>query len=403
MSQHPEERLRLSRRTMMHQLAAAGFSAPVIASILASEGMAQEGTPGAAPAATPVLASQPGEDLREVFDLDPRLIKYNDYNYGTPLEAVDGAFTVPNDLFFIRCHAPVPDIDPARWRLNITGLVDSPLELSLDDLKGMDVETATAFLECSGNSRSYFEPNASGTPWRNTAIGNAEWTGVSLASILDQAGVQEGAVDVVLQGADFQDMKRAIPVGVAQTTSTRVVWQMNGEDLPAPHGGPVRLLVPGWGGINSIKWLVGVDVIDHVFDGHYNTESYMFIDEFEVKLRPLEEMPVKSVIASPADGSQVEAGEQTITGYAWSGYGGIELVEVSVDGGAEWQPAEIVQEDGPHSWVKFEAPWTAAPGHASLYSRATDQRTMSQPATVPWNAKGYGYNAIFENEVTVTG
>lgn len=394
---HEVEGTQLSRRHLVKRLAAAGFTAPVIASILGSESVAQEATPEA----TPVLASQPGDDLREVFNLDDRLIQYNQLNYGTPLEALEGAFLVPNDLFFIRSHAPTPAIDPAEWRLSVTGLVDTPLELSLDDLRGMEVQTVTAFLECSGNSRGFFEPNASGTQWGNTAIGNAEWTGVTLASILEQAGAQEGAVFVVSQGADYEEMQRGLPIGEALTTGPMVVWEMNGEELPAPHGGPVRLFVPNWGGIASTKWLVGLDVIDYVFDGRYNTESYAIINEFEQRIRRVREMPVKSVIATPVDGAEAEAGQQTITGYAWSGYGGINMVEVSTDGGFNWSEAEIVEEAGRLSWVRFEAPWDSQTGQASLYSRATDALTMTQPYNVPWNASGYQYNAIFETEVTV--
>ncbi len=398
MAHRPDMAQQLSRRDLARRLGAAGFAAPVIASILSSEAAAQEATPEA----TPALASQPGDDFREVFDLDERMIQYNELNYGTPLEALDGAFLVPNDLFFIRSHAPVPAIDPAQWRLNLTGLVDNPQELSLEDLQGMEARTVTAHLECSGNSRSFFEPNASGTQWGNTAIGNAEWTGVPLAAILEQAGVQNDAVTVVAQGADYEEMQYGLPIGEALASDTMVVWEMNGEELPAPHGGPVRMLVPGWGGIASVKWLIGLDVIDSVFDGVYNTESYVIIDEFENRLRRVREMPVKSVIATPVDGGEVEAGQHTITGYAWSGYGGINMVEVSTDGGTNWSEAEIVEEAGRLSWIRFEAPWDAQPGQASLYSRATDALTMSQPPTVPWNASGYQYNAIFETEVTVS-
>src|SRR5680860_1820692 len=151
MVQHHDDRggSSITRRSLVQRLTAAGFSAPVIASILAREAGAQEATPAASPEATPVLAAEPGVDFREAFDLDERMIQYNPLNYGTPLEALEGEFLVPNDLFFIRTHAPIPDIDPGEWRLNVTGAVDTPLELSLDDLKGMEVSTFTAFLECS--------------------------------------------------------------------------------------------------------------------------------------------------------------------------------------------------------------------------------------------------------------
>jgi DMSO/TMAO reductase YedYZ molybdopterin-dependent catalytic subunit len=396
------DRRSLSRRQLVRQLAAAGFTAPVIASILASEGLAQEATPAATPAATPPLAAEPGADLREVFGLDERLIQYDPFNYGSPLEALDGAFLTPNELFYIRNNGPVPDIDPATWRLTIDGLVDTPLELSLDDLKARNVVTITSFLECSGNSRSFYEPNASGTQWGNTAIGNAEWTGTPLAPILQEAGIQDGAVEIVCQGGDFAEMQRGLPLSDALAPDTMLVWEMNGEALPKVHGGPVRLFVPGWGGIASTKWVVGVEVIDHVFQGRLNTESYTVIDEFDKRIRPVREMPPKAVIATPVEGSELASGEQTLTGYAWSGYAGIVTVEVSTDGGETWNEAEIVEEAGPLAWVKFEATWDASPGETTLSARATDELHMTQPATVPWNAKGYYYNAVFEVPVTVT-
>jgi len=196
-------------------------------------------------------------------------------------------------------------------------------------------------------------------------------------------------------------MQRGLPISYALGPNTMLVWGMNGEDLPVVRGGPVRLFVPGWGGIASTKWLVGIEVIDHVFGGSLNTDSYTIIDAFERRIRPVREMPVKSVIARPTSGAALDAGQQTLSGYAWSGYGGITMVEVSTDSGANWVEGEIVEEAGPLSWVRFEASWDAQPGEVSLYARATDELQMTQPWSVPWNEKGYYYNAIFEVPVTV--
>jgi DMSO/TMAO reductase YedYZ molybdopterin-dependent catalytic subunit len=213
----------------------------------------------------------------------------------------------------------------------------------------MKNRTYRSFLECSGNGRGFFEPNASGTQWGNTAIGNAEWVGTPLAPILEMAGLQEGAVEIVSQGGDFPEMQRGLPLSDALGPNTMLVWSMNGEDLPVVHGGPVRLFVPGWGGIASTKWVVGIEVIDHVFGGSLNTDSYTIIDEFGRRTRPVREMPIKSVIARPTSGAEVEAGGHTISGYAWSGYGAIATVEVSTDSGTNWVEAEIVEEAGPLS------------------------------------------------------
>jgi DMSO/TMAO reductase YedYZ molybdopterin-dependent catalytic subunit len=380
----------ISRRRLIGRLALAGFSAPVIAAILRAAAFAQDATPS------------PADLLRELGK-SPDLIQHGSTTFETPLELVDG-FLTPNDLFFIRSNGPVSiDIPADEWRLTVSGLVGEELELSLADLQGMNPRTITAFLECSGNSRGRFaaEPEeVEGTQWGNGAVGNAEWTGVSLIDVLDMAGVQEGAVDVVSQGGDFEEMRRGLPIEVATYPDVMLVWQMNGEDLPAPNGGPVRLLVPGWGGIASTKWIVGLDVIDHPFDGHYNTESYVIIDEDGTIVRPVREMPPKSVITAPVSGAELTAGEQTVSGFAWSGYAGIDRVEVSIDGG-EWQEAQIVEEAGPLSWVRFAFPWNAEAGEHVLRSRATDEIALSQPEAVNWNAKGYQMNAVFDVPVTV--
>ncbi|HLL51011.1 MAG TPA: molybdopterin-dependent oxidoreductase, partial [Thermomicrobiales bacterium] len=256
----------ISRRRLIGRLAAAGFSTTVIASILRDSTFAQEATPEATPTAEELLTS-----LRK----SPRLIQQGSTTFETPMELVVDDFLTPNDLFFIRSNGPVSiDIPAAEWRLTVSGLVGQELELSLEDLQGMPTRTLTAFLECSGNSRDRFgdQPaQVEGTQWGNGAIGNAEWTGVSLIDVLNMAGIQEGAVDVVSQGGDFPEMQRGLPIEIAADPDVMLVWQMNGEDLPAPNGGPVRLLVPSWSGIASTKWIIGLEVLDHPFAGHYNT------------------------------------------------------------------------------------------------------------------------------------
>lgn len=377
-----------SRRQLIGRMAMAGFSAPVIASIVHDMAFAQDATP------------LPEDILRELGK-NPALIPRGTTNFETPLELVESLLT-PNELFFIRSNGPISlDIAAEDWSLTVSGLVDRELELSLADIQGMESRTITAFLECSGNARSRFDPQAEGSQWGNGAIGNAEWTGVSLIDVLDMAGVQMGAVDLVSQGADFSEMQRGLPLEVAGDPDVMLVWEMNGEPLPAPHGGPVRLLVPGWGGIASTKWIVGVEVIDRPFDGHFNTESYVIINEDGTILRPVREVPVYSVITSPAPGEALATGEQAVAGFAWSGYAGIARVDVSIDGG-DWQEAEIVEEAGPLSWVRFTLPWNAESGEHTLRSRATDQIALTQPVETVWNAKGYLMNAILDVPVTVS-
>jgi DMSO/TMAO reductase YedYZ molybdopterin-dependent catalytic subunit len=330
---------------------------------------------------------------------DPRLVPYGGNNYGIPVEFQTN-FITPTDEFFVRSNGPVPDVDPESWRLEVGGLVDSPLSLSLAELRGFPAVTTTAFLECAGNSRTTFEPKAEGTPWRNDAISNATWTGTPLRNVLLAAGIKEEAVEVVSQGLDFDEMKRGLPIANALDPSTLLVWEMNGEPLTVPHGAPVRLLVPGWGGIASTKWLASLTVIDHPFTGFYNANNYVMISPSGEKLAPVREMPPKSIIVEPANGATLPAGKQRVRGFAWSGYGAITRVEVSVDGG-DWTEAPIGQRAGRFSWVEFSFAWNAAPGEHEIRSRATDARELTQPEQPNWNAKGYQMNAIQSVSATV--
>jgi DMSO/TMAO reductase YedYZ molybdopterin-dependent catalytic subunit len=398
----------MSRRALIGRLAAAGFAAPVIASILADGAWAQgSATPMAEEAFTSPFTTIPPADTPAAslasIGIDTPLVAHGGFNFGTPIELVD-SYNVPNNLFFIRSHGPSAKLDDlSQYSLRVVGHVDTPLTLSLDDLKGMAQTSYSAFLECSGNGRGFFEPAVKGGQWRNDAVANAEWSGVPLSAVLEQAGVKEGAVDVVSQGGDFPEMQRGLPIDLAMGGEVILVLQMNGEDLPAPHGGPVRLFVPGWGGIASTKWLIGLTVLDHPFAGDFNVKNYIVIDAHDAVLRPVREMPVSSAIWTPAVGASVKAGTTPIAGYAWSGWGGIARVEISTDNGLNWVDADITRNEGEHAWARFEYSWDAAPGSTGLLSRATDDRGTSQPGVAQWNQLGYQFNGLQRVPVTVEG
>ena len=347
------------------------------------------------------LDSAPKELLRRLGK-DDRLIPYGGANFGMPLDLIEPAHhrIVPNDRFFIRSNGPVPVVDPATWRLDISGSVERPLSLSLDDLRRLGSSQIEAFLECAGNGRTRFEPLPPGTPWRNDAVGNAVWEGVSLGRVLELAGVKSGTVDVVAQGADFPEMRRGLPLAVARDPRILLVWSMNGEPLPVAHGGPVRLLVPGWAGIASTKWLTGIEALDRAFDGFWNTDNYVIWDERGDALRPVAEMPPKSVIVTPGDRETIPAGPVRIAGWAWSGFGAIHTVEVSSDAGRYWQSAHLHPGER-RGWRRWTMVWDATPGQHRLQARATDERRLRQPVVAPWNAKGYLMNAIQEIVVEV--
>lgn len=344
------------------------------------------------------------EELLHRLGKDARLVPYGGANFGMPLELIEPAQSriVPTAQFFVRSNGPVPLIEPEAWRLTVSGAVEQTLTFALRDLEQFPVRTLEAFLECAGNSRTRFDPLPPGTPWANDAVGNAIWQGVALADVLALAGVCGSAVDIVAQGADFPGMQRGLPLATALNPDVLLVTHMNGQPLPVAHGGPVRLLAPGWAGIASTKWLVGLHLIDEPFAGFWNTDNYVFWDGDGSALRPIAEMPPKSVIVSPAAGEHLPAGEALISGWAWSGYGAVRTVEISVDGGASWQAAELACGER-SGWRRWEQRWLAAPGQHRLLARATDERGLRQPRLAPWNAKGYQMNAIHEVTVKVGG
>jgi sulfane dehydrogenase subunit SoxC len=331
---------------------------------------------------------------------DAQLIPYGETNLGMPLELADGLI-VPNELFFVRSNGPTPSIDPRTWKLEIDGNIERHQSLSLDDLKSLPYQTVTSILECAGNSRSRLDPPTEGTEWQNDAAGTAVWGGTSLRNALDLAGIKGGTVDLVSQGGDMPGMQRGLPIHVALDPNTMLVWEMNGAQLPVPHGGPVRLLVPRWAGIASTKWLIGLTASGRPYAGFWNYENYTLITAAGEHVLPVREMPVKSIISHPVDGSTIEAGTHEVIGFAWSGYGAIATVEISSDGGDSWALAEIAESAGPLAWVRFAYEWTATTGQARLRSRATDDRKLVQPEKALWNAKGYQNNSIYEIELKV--
>lgn len=394
----------ITRRHLVSRLAAAGFSAPVIASILADGAWAQAATPTAQAFNSPFTTIPPDDDPAQSLasiGIDQPLTPRGGFNFGTPPNLVTG-ITVDNGAFFIRTHGPSAQLDdPSRYVLTVAGHVDTPLTLTLDDLKAMPQRSFQAFLECSGNGRGFFSPAVKGGQWHNDAIGNADWSGVSLHEMLVKAGVKDGAIDVVSQGGDFPEMQRGLPIDVAMGTDTLLVLQMNGEDLPPPHGGPVRLFVPGWGGIASTKWLIGLTVLDQPFQGDFNVKNYIVIDELGTTLRPVRQMPASSGIWTPAVGATLPAGQVPIAGYAWSGLGGIARVEVSTDNGLSWNDATLTDDGSELAWSRFEYAWDAKPGPTALLSRAIDDRGTTQPGEAQWNQLGYQYNATQRVQVAV--
>jgi DMSO/TMAO reductase YedYZ molybdopterin-dependent catalytic subunit len=309
---------------------------------------------------------------------------------------------VPASGFFVRSHFRPPDIDGASWSLVVEGRVRRSLTIDLRALRRLPHRHQETWLECAGNSRSRFDPMPEGEPWDGGAVGNAVFTGTPLLGVLEQAGIRDAAVEVVTTGADSPGFQRSLPLSVALRPEVLLVWAMNGRPLPIANGGPVRLLVPRWPGVASVKWARRIEVVDEPFAGYYQTERYVLIDEAGNRHGPLGEMPVKSIIAWPRDRAVVPASRLAIRGFAWSGGGPIDRVDVSVDDGLTWSRAALTTGDGPFAWTRWELPWVPpAVGRFALQARATDVAGETQPAATRWNRFGYLMNAVSRHEVEV--
>ena len=311
----------------------------------------------------------------------------------TPIEKLTEFFT-PTKSFYVRTHFPVPQIDKDRWRLRIEGEVKKPFEINFGELIKLKSRKVPALLECAGNGRSFLEPKVKGVQWGLGGVGNAEWTGVPLSILLERAGVQSGAVEVILEGADcgkLEDPKsprgeinfaRSIPIEKAR--DVLLAYRMNDVDIPPEHGFPVRAIVPGWYAVASIKWLQRIIVSDKPFNGYYQTLDYAFWKRRRetAELTALSEMQTKAAITQPIEGETVSANLNVrVRGTAWTGSGVIAKVELSADNGQTWSEAKLIGESKPHTWRLWEFDWRTPvkPGKATLIARAIDSNGGTQP------------------------
>jgi len=325
-------------------------------------------------------------------------------NCETPLPVLGGGLVVPNALFYVRDHFGIPDLDADSWRLDVGGLVGCPLSVDRDQLRAMPSVTAVVTLECAGNGRAGFEPPAPGEQWGLGAVSTAEWTGVPLTEVLDQAGVQSLAREAVFCGADSGHVdgrhgrvrfERSLPVSQLGQAGALLAYAMNGEELPAHHGYPLRLVVPGWYAVASVKWLTQIQLTGRPFRGHFQADRY------HISGKPLSLQRVRSLITEPAPGGTVEPGDIAIRGLAWSGAAPIARVEVRVDG-APWRPATLAGEHRRHSWQPWElSARLAGPGNITIRARATDLAGQTQPDQPQWNPLGYANNAIHQVRLAV--
>lgn len=342
--------------------------------------------------------------------LEPEVVTKDPYNAQTPWAAL-AAPTTPAASFYARNNFPIPRIGRDEWRLSLGGAVARPATLSFRDLAALPAAELEVVLECAGNGRTRMRPVPEGTPWGDRAVGCATFKGAPFAEVVAACGVEPGAVEFVFRGADSGKaggrhvaFERSLPMDVALHPDTLLAWEMDGEPLTPGHGAPVRLLVPRWYGVASVKWLVEARAAKEPFRGHFQAERYVY----ETKpgspdAVPVREMRVKSLLVEPAEDARLPVDRPVaVRGWAWSGHAPIEGVDVSTDGGATWHPATLGPSRGPYAWRAWTFSWTPrAPGEAVLVSRARDGTGATQPVEAEWNVHGYGNNAMLPRRVRV--
>jgi DMSO/TMAO reductase YedYZ molybdopterin-dependent catalytic subunit len=334
-------------------------------------------------------------------------------NIEAPLHALVEPIT-PTDHFYQRTNFLIPEIDAAAWSLSIGGDVRNPLTLTLDDIQALPARTVTMTMECAGNGRVRLVPLPPGHPWDLGAVSTGTFTGVPLRDVLQRAGVGDRALEVMFVGADAGEVdpdrtvrfERSLPLERAMDPDVLLAWEMNGEPLRPPHGYPLRLVVPGWYGVASVKWLTEIRLIDTPLDAHFQTERYIYLNEPGLADgTPVTAMRVRALIVQPAEDEALSAGAATtVRGTAWSGEAPVTRVEVSVDGGSTWLDADLgtATAASPYAAVPWSFAWT--PAHAGrhlLLARASDAAGNVQPLEQVWNELGYGNNAVQRLEVNV--
>ena len=366
----------------------------------------QSGTNWSEPSAVSESRSQTGLIMRQN---EPRVLE-------TPLDRAD-SFLTPTELFYIRSHSPAPKLDPATYRLQIDGAVRNAFSLTYDELRAMPSQTQVALLECAGNSRVFLVPTASGAQWELGGVSNAEWTGVPLRLLLERAGLEEDAVEIVLEGPDRGGAKEGAippaPVSYARSLGRAkalgevlIAYQMNGCDLPLDHGYPVRAIVPGHYAMASVKWLTRIYAVREPFQGYWQTSDYAYWDSVDGKpvRRPSGEMQVKSEIFRPRFYEKVAPSETyTVFGAAWAGESEVAEVSVSTDGGKTWDEAEFLDPVSRYAWRRWKFDWVtpSKPCQCTLMSRAKDTSGNVQPNRHDENYGGYVINHLLPIEVFV--
>src|SRR5260370_42066848 len=331
-----------------------------------------------------------------------------------PLEAVRYAVT-PLGLHYLLIHFDIPVIDPVAYGVAVGGHVRNPRRLTLQDIQSTPATTTAVTLECAGNGRARLMPRPLSQPWLSEAVGTAEWTGTSLASILDEAGVRSGAVDIVFTGHDRgvqggveQFYERSLSVTDAMRDEVLLVYAINGQPLPPQHGFPLRLIVPGWYGMTNVKWLRSITVTDRPFAGYQQARAYHYRRSATDSGDPVTRMLPRALMVPPgvpdfmSRTRFVEPSTHLVEGRAWSGFGPITKVDFSDDGGKTWSATMLEEAGSPYAWRRWTLRWEATRiGEYELCVRATDAAGNVQPLEQSWNLEGVQNNALQRVRVVV--
>lgn len=334
-------------------------------------------------------------------------------NRGMPLEGLRYPIT-PTGIHYLLIHYDIPAVNDAEWRVEVAGLVGKPLSLTLEQIKARPAETFAVTMECAGNGRALLEPRHISQPWFLEAIGTAEWTGTPLRGILEEAGLDDDAVEIVFTGLDkgvernqVQHYQRSLTIDEATREEVLLAYQMNGQPLQPQHGFPLRLLVPGWYGMASVKWLSRIEAVAEPFHGYQMEQVYRYAQSADDAGEPVTLIKVRALMAPPgipdfmSRNRLLEAGPVTLEGRAWSGRETVSAVEVSLDEGVTWAAAELGRPVSPHAWRGWSYRWDARPGKYTLCVRAADSAGNVQAMDQDWNYGGYGNNMIQRVEVIV--
>ena len=309
--------------------------------------------------------------------------------------------TVPAGRHYVRTHFGIPN-EPRE--VLITGAIREPGSVTVDTIRTLPSRTLMVTLECAGNGRKFLEPPTPGEQWGLGAVGTAEWTGAALHTVLDDAWLPS-AVEVLFRGADEgvpKDLgrriayERSLPIDVARGDDILVAYAMNGQPIPPDHGGPLRLVVPGWYGMASVKWLAEIRLLDQPFEGFFQTDRYV------IDGRPLRRIEPRAVIAWPADRTEVSS-PIGVRGYAWSGRAPVERVDLSADDGTVLGSTTLPANVSPFAWREFLVRVSLEPGEHVLVARVTDGKANTQPLSPRWNSLGYANNAVRPTRIRVRG